>query len=647
MYIPKKNGIVTLCLLLLLQPVTTLANQASSWTTAGTRAQLSAENISKTVIPQTWQDYNPPALYEHTVTLPRQYLTMHDGTQLAAYITLPADEQGNPIDEPLPTILVISDYNVTLGNTIGPPLGIFMGAADPYLVKRGYASISIDGRGTGNSEGTWDAWGSAQDDYTQIIDWVTQQPWSNGTIGLRGVSDLAINAMFAAETGHPAVKAVFAVEPIGDGYRDTAVTGGNANLFFLSWWFTLTTLMNTLNLDLLSDPQTAAPIVRDHLHDAFFEFQLPVFIKAALGDPELNYDSEFWRIRSPIERVDDIQAPTFLVGAVHDLFQRGVPAMYERLKNRVTTKMVILPGTHIEGAFATTDPNGVEGLPPFNHIELQWFDHYLKGIENGAEYLPQTTQYMIGLDQMAITSDWPAPEAQAQRYYLHGNGKLKQRKQSFFGMPRTLMDIWFAGFCSNSSSQWSLGILGLAPLPCFENNRAAGLFNLLYETQPFTADYAFNGPVQADIWVSTTGIAGNLSVRIDDIDPAGNATPISNGLINLKARRVDSSRSRTLQGETIQPWHPFTKDSLKPVFPGMKMKVSVEVFPTSAVIKAGHKLRVAVGPSNVPQGVATGLDGLMQMAPGLMTVYSDYWHPSSIVLPVVPVDSFRLVDSSQ
>ncbi|ARU56508.1 peptidase S15 [Oleiphilus messinensis] len=626
-----------------IMPFKAVSDPSTSWTTSGTRDSM-AEQSTTIMSPATkWQDYDREEIYPDTV-MTREYVTMSDGTTLAAYITLPADENGVAVEGEFPTLLIISDYNTELGNLLPPELGTFMGAADPYMVKRGYASITFDGRGTGNSEGTWDAWGSSQGDYEQIINWVVDQPWTNGKIGLRGVSDLAINALFAAETGHPAIKAVFALEPIGDAYRDTAFTGGNGNIFFLSWWFTLTTMMNTLNLDLFTNFEEAAPLVQDHLADAFFEFQLPMLIKGLTGDKEIKYDGPFWETRSPIKRIDEINAPTFLVGAVHDLFQRGVPAMYEQLKGRVTTKMVILPGTHIEGAFMTTGLMPVpEGLPAFNHIELQWFDQYLMGMDTGAEDMPQTTQYMIGLEEMAVTTDWPAPEAEAERLYLHRNGKLKTNRQSFFSSPRSLFDVWFAGGCSQSASQWSLGILGFIPLPCFENNNTAALFNLLYETPEFKSDYVINGPIQANIWVSTTNFAGTLSVRVDDMDPNGKATPISNGLINLKARKVDSSRSRELEGIRIQPWHAFVEESEQPVYPGNIMKVELEIFPTSAVLKAGHKLRVAVGPSNLPQGIAPGFDGFLQTFPGIMTVYSDYRHPSHIVVPTVPMDSFTLL----
>lgn len=616
---------------------------ATVWTKSGTRGLASQPNVQVPATTGKWQDYNPAVLYPKTAQLPMQYITLMDGTRLAAYVTLPADANGNAVAGQFPTVLVISDYSVTLGRTIGQPTSIFLGDADPYIVQHGYATVSIDARGTGNSNGTWDAWGSSQGDYSQIVTWVTQQGFTNGSIAVRGASDLGIQAMFAAGTGNPAIKAVFAVVPMGDSYRDTVFPSGVGNLFFMSTWLSLTTIINTVNPGLLSDPAQFAPVVLDHLQNAFLNFQVPVFTRAVLGDPTLVYDGPFWTTRSPIEKASQIKAPTFIVGSVHDVFQRGEPLLYEQLKNRVTSKLVIWPGTHIDAAMSTISAQGSYGLPPFNHVELQWYDRYLKGIQNGADQLPAVTQYVIGQNKMATSLDWPSPAATPARYYLQSGGTLTTSTPPLLGMPRSLFQTPFSGVCSISTAQWSLGILGLVPLPCLSNDQATEAFNLVYETAPFAADHYINGPIEADIWMSTTGVAGTLSVRVDDVDSSGTATPISNGLMSLSGRAVDTIRSRTLNGQSIQPWHPFTLAKVQAVVPNIPMKVPVEIFPTSALLKAGHKLRVAVGPSNLPEGVPTGFEGLLGLVPGVMTVYSDSAHPSSIVVPQVPGSSFTMI----
>ncbi len=638
---------LVLCLLLFTALFNISAQADTGWTTSGTRSIESRVNQVISSGSAQWQDYDRPAEYPNTVTLPMEKIVMDDGVELAAFITLPADENGVAINEQFPTILVISDYNVALGNLLGAPLGIFLGAPDPYLIKRGYAAVSVDGRGTGNSGGVWDAWDTSQGDYPQIIDWVLEQSWTNGKLALRGVSDLGIQALFAAQTSHPSIKAVFSVVPMADGYRDTVFTGGSGNLLFLSLWLSLTTLTGVANTDLIFDPETALPIVTDHLANAFLEFQVPIFTRSLLGDPELLNDGDFWQTRSPIANVEKIQAPTFIIGSVHDIFQRGEIMLYEQLKNRVDSRLMILPGAHFQAALTTSNPEGPLGLPAINHIELQWYDRYLKAMDSGTESIPQVTQYMIGLDQMATTSDWPVPEARAKRLYFQPNGQLDDDKAGFFGLPRTVYAYPAGGLCSVSSVQWSLGILGFIPLECFEDNSLTeAFFNVIYQTPELDEDLAINGPIQADVWASTTNFAGLLSVRVDDVAPDGTVTPLTNGLINFKHRAVDESRSRTLDGESIQPWHPYTQGAEQPVYPSMKMKVPVEIQPTSAVIKKGHKLRVAVGPSNLPQGTILGPEGLLQLLPTLLTVYNSYWSPSSIVLPVVPKESFQLVPLS-
>ncbi|MFX8312588.1 CocE/NonD family hydrolase C-terminal non-catalytic domain-containing protein, partial [Acinetobacter baumannii] len=90
-------------------------------------------------------------------------------------------------------------------------------------------------------------------------------------------------------------------------------------------------------------------------------------------------------------------------------------------------------------------------------------------------------------------------------------------------------------------------------------------------TAPMTADFYFNGPLEADIWMSSTSTAAELSVRLDDVGPDGTVSPITNGLMSAAFRAVDETRSRYLKGERIQPWHPFTVNSMLPVTPGEPM----------------------------------------------------------------------------
>lgn len=90
----------------------------------------------------------------------------------------------------------------------------------------------------------------------------------------------------------------------------------------------------------------------------------------------------------------------------------------------------------------------------------------------------------------------------------------------------------------------------------------------------------------------------------------------------------------------VQPWHPYTQDAVLPVGSGNPVRLAIEIFPTSAMIKAGHKLRISVGASDFPHGLPPA-PNLISAAAGVLTIYSDAAHASSVTLPVVPAGAIQ------
>ena len=609
--------------------------KSSQWTTLGTRATPADKgSIVTSNEGGSWTTYDPPAEYPGTVNLPTQFITMRDGKKLAVYVTLPADATGNAVTTPLPTILIQTSYNGVAGQSVSA-----IGGADPYLVQRGYANVVVDVRGTGQSQGEWEAFGEdEQADYAETVDWVTQQSFCNGSIGLFGVSYLGITTVLTAAQQHPAVKAAFPIVPIGDGYRDIVFTGGQVNPTFIPIWLGLVSVLGLTNPTVLTDPTVGIPALLEHVVSAVTNFQVPTILRALLGESETAYDTDFWKVRSPLETSARIKVPTFVVGGLNDLFQRSEPMTYERIKTQVPAKLLIGPWTHIQAAGGTGLP--VDGVPALNQIVLRWFDQYVKGLKVGADTLPNVTQYVLGYGHYVTASDWPHPDASAQRLYLRGDKSLSTGAPAAGETSNQVAQLPIQGLCSISASQWTAGLLGLIPLPCFENSNSAERWAIKYETEPMTEDFYFNGPIQADIWMATTALDAGLSVRVDDVDESGLAKSLTNGLQTASLRAVDETRSRKLDGQSIQPWHPYSQATVQEVGSGNAVLVPVEVFPTSAMIAKGHRLRVAVGASNLPQGVPP-IPTLLQSLAGVLTIYSDAEHPSSVVLPVVPASALN------
>lgn len=614
--------------------VTTLGSRLETSRDYGASAARDNSNLDWSAI----GNYDRPEDFPGMKTLPTQLITMDDGKRLSAKITLPTTADGQVAPGKFPVILVQTSYNNEFGAFVAA-----IGGADPYMVQRGYATVVVDVRGTGSSEGQWEAFGEReQADFSQVVDWVVEQPWSDGKVGLYGVSYLGITTVLTAAQQHPAVKAAFPIVPIGDGYRDVVFTGGQVNATFIPLWLTLVTALGLPTVGTITaDPVSSFTAFLDHLIGALTNFQIPTILKAVTGDIETAYDNDFWEIRSPIEQAANINVPTFVVGGLHDLFQRTEPMWFEQLKDNVDTKLLIGPWTHIAAAGVPSDGLPAEDLPKMNNIQLRWFDYYVKGIQAArANEIPNVTQFVKG-HGYSTSTDWPNSKITAQRLYLRGDKSLSTSPAAAEESKAVIPQIPLLGLCSISTSQWTAGAVGLIPLPCNEDDRINQVTSAVFSTEPMAEDMYINGPIQADIWMSTTALDAGMSVRISDLDAAtGKATPLTNGLLTASHRKVDASRSRYIDGMMIQPWHPFTKSQLLPVTPGVPMLMRVEVFSTSAVIKKGNRLQISIASSNLPQG----LQPLPSLLPGLLGAQAIHISPdmaSSVVIPVVPTSELR------
>ena len=606
---------------------------ASGWTDLGTRERAARVNPVMAKSAGTWVDYDPPEQYPGSVTQDNVTIPMDDGVVITLQLVRPALASGAAETTPLPTIVTFTPYNKDIGNAI--PLG---GGINQYFVRRGYNHVLVDVRGTGRSGGGWDPFSAReQQDYPQVLDWITAQPWSNDVIGLWGISATATTAVLAASHGHPAVKAVFPIVPHGDIYRDVVFVGGQASVAFLPAWMSVVTMLATLNPSFYDQPAQYATAVGEHLI-GLNEFFVPRTLGVLLGAEDSAFDNDYWADKAPLEVSEGLRVPTFIVGGLFDIFQRSEPLNYEALKGHTTAKLLIGPWHHLQAATGEGLPMG--GVPVLDHIALMWFDRYLKDIGNGAENLPNVTQWVWGHEQFVTSADWPHPQARAQRLYLHDDGALQPAAPPADGAASLVLQQPLNGICSESAMQISLGLTAYAPLPCWYEDNLVQQLEVTFDTPPLEQDLYINGPILADIWMSTTSLNAGLVVRVSDLEPDGTARALTSGIQTASLRAVDESRSRFLDGQMIQPWHPYTTGSVEAVGSGNIVKVPVEIFPTSALIRKGHSLRISVGASNFPFALMP-VPALLESAPGLLSIYSDAEHASSVVLPVVPASALE------
>ena len=560
-----------------------------------------------------WDPYTRPAEFG-TVTRTNVPIEMSDGVTLYADVVLP-DAPG-----PFPAIVTQTAYSKDV-----------LGGPADFFVPRGYAQVTVDIRGTGTSEGQWDPFSERERrDGFEVFEWVVEQDWSDGRTAGYGASYLGLTQIFSAAQQPAGLQAIFPIVPVADAYRDIVLMGGQLNLGFMPLWIALVNgIAASPSSRWAEDPVGAVQTAVDHLLRAAAEDStVQLLAKAFLGDEEVTYDGPFWQERSPINHVDTVQVPTFITGGLNDLFQRGEPLLYEALKDRVPAKLLMGPWGHIDGSRGAGLAEA--GLPAIEQIALRWFDHWVMGIDTDVECIPDVTQWHWGAEEYRTQPDWPHPDLEPLPLYL-GDGTLAATEPTSDGED-LLPPVPVAGACSRSTSQWLMGLLDRTP--CAQDNRLNGLAEVQWSTPPLDEELVINGPLAARLWLESTGPESVVVVRVLDVAPDGTARELTNGLQAASFRAVDQSRSRIVDGWNLQPYHPFTADSVQPMPPGEPVPVDVEIFSTAAVVPAGHRLQVSVGAADFPHAVSP-LPRLADSTLGATQVHHGPDTPSRLVLPVV------------
>ena len=608
---------------------------------AGTALQAgaSAAPTARTATPTTavasgWKPR--PAQYPATVTRKDLPIPMSDGTILRADLTLPATAAGTAVHERFPVIVTITAYNKDGQAQTG------LAGADPsYLVRRGYAQLTVDARGTGSSDGTWCAFCTRENiDAGEVMTWAHRQPWSNGRTAMTGPSYMGIDQIFAAADKPAGLKAIFPQVPMADAYRDVVASGGQLDVGFIPLWLGLVTATGVIPpAYTASDPASALGVLAQHLTTGG-SFTLPLLLGAMAGQ-DTAYDGPFYGQRSPINVVGKVTVPTFLVSGEYDLFQRGTPLLFENLQRRgVPVKMVIGPWDHLQASAGTG--LGKAGYGTLQQLQLRWFDHYVKGMPDPDlnRDIPPITYYeqgsgvwrhartWVGSDRTAVTFRLSGSATTGNAYGMLTQGAAGPGSADVYPVP-------VSGLCTRSTDQWTAGAPSEIPVdnPCFSDDQWNDRTGVVFQTAPLSKALRFQGAINAHLYVSSTSGDGMLSVALEDVAPDGTVSRLTGGWQVISLRQLDRAKSRYLDGRLVQPWHPFTKASQQPLASGHVAPVDVEVFPTGASIRPGHRLRLAVQAYDVPHLLPT-LPG----APGALTVitiHDSARHPSEVTLPAV------------
>lgn len=571
-------------------------------------------------------------------------IEMSDGVTLRANASRPAAEGWYP------TILEITPYNkeptAYRGNC---------STVKPDLVDAGYATMIVDDRGTGASEGRWGRYDPrSQQDYAEILDWIQRQQWSDGSVGATGTSNSAGTAMLTAKmdakrvaAGKPrAVEAVWVGLIQGDVYRDYTHLGGFVNLSFTVPWLGLVAAVSAPPPTTTGSDPDALQAWLDHIAN-LKDIHVPLTAGAMSGgDPA--YDSEFYRVRSPLTDADLIDVPVAWTGGWFDIMQRGEVAFWHALENAPVKKMWMMPVYHVGGDNTWAE----QDIGSASDVRLAWWDRWLKGADNDVEQLPSVNLWQMGADRWWHGDDWPEP-AYTPYYLVDGaSGSANSLNDGVLSTsPPTdpgadlLPFTTAAGACTRSLVQWSGGLIGgLAEPDCATDNRADEVHALTYTTEPLQDDVEITGMITAELWARVSAPDTAFVVRLLDVAPDGASTQVAGGWLIARHRAVDPDRSLRLveddgsPGRIIRPFHPFTREAEALLEINQPTRFLIEVYPTSTVFQEGHRIRVAITTSDHPS-LGVPQPWLQDMLGGEISLLRGPQYPSNVLLPMIEDDS--------
>ncbi len=541
---------------------------------------------------------------------------MRDGVRLSADVFRP-DTQGR-----FPVILTRTPYRTVEG------FQDLQNDEARFFAQHGYAYIIQDCRGKNDSEGVYRPFldDDRVDGYDTLV-WAGKQSWSNGNLGTIGESYAAWNQWQAATLRPPGLKAMVCTVALPDPVLNVPYQNGALVLWMSEWMALIEGKRNT---------KTAA------VNDARKNFwHLPLrTIDEKFGRKNSRIWQEwvshpsadsYWSSAFYEDKLDRVKLPVLHITGWYDddiigthLNFLGMTDASRDEETRKSQKLIIGPWQHrvnIKRKLGEVD-FGESALTDLRGTKLRWFDHWLKGINNGIDREPPVDIFTLGRNTWSKHSRWPFPNARPTPFYLHSRGAAN----TYYG----------DGLLSTSKPASEPGDAYAydpgdpAPNIDDDGNAAEGPFDqrpverrddvLVYSTPVLEREIEVSGRVTVSLFASTSRTDTDFWAQLTDVYPSGFSMHLTEGIVRGRYRR--------------------SLERAEPLTPGEVNEFSIDLWIVSNAFQKGHRIRLDVSSSSFPKydrnpntGNEFGRDSKLLVAG--QKVLHDRNHPSSVSLPVV------------
>ena len=503
-----------------------------------------------------------------------EWITLPDGRRLSARIWLPADSETNAV----PAILEYLPYRKRDGTAPRDE------STYPSFARAGYAGVRVDIAGTGESEGEWDDEYSQQemDDGLAVIEWISQQSWCNGKLGMMGISWGGFNGLQIAALQPEALKAVIAIGTTVDRYNDDIHYKNGCLLYSNFSWASVMLCFASRP----PDPE----LVGEQWKDMWINRlnTQPYALETWLQHQTRN---DYWKYGSVGEDFSKIQIPSLVISGWADAYINAPPACAEHLPNN--SKAINGPWIHKYPHFALPHPR-----MDFLNEAIQWWDHWLQDKNNGVEELPAYRAYISENVKPALRREheqgrWikedrlPSPQITGQQLYLSKNNRLLDK-------PDELSEVRFSSplDCGTACGE----VFTLKPdAEMAGDQHLDDAQSLTFDTAEIDEAIEILGRPLLRLNIAIDKPVGNIIVRLNDVRPDGVVFRVSLGTLNLTHRNSNEFPENMKPGqfETVQ----IALDECGYRFlPGHKVRVSIStnywplVMPAPEIVEACLKL---------------------------------------------------------
>jgi putative CocE/NonD family hydrolase len=566
-------------------------------------------------------------------------IPMRDGCVLKADLYRPDGP------EKLPVLLNRTPYDKSFPPITLNTLGVVRAAS------AGYNVVVQDCRGLFASEGTFRCFVDEARDGYDTIEYIARQPWADGNVGTFGASYMGATQWLAATQRPPSLKAMVPSITASDYHEGWVYQGGAFELFFSVSWLMITLGLSRLMRERAHNPKAAdelsalmgsIDVMRERMDFAplnefpLFRIGAPYFFDW-LAHP---FYDDYWRAISIEEQHGNINVPALNVGGWHDIFMGGTLRNYVGMRTRGATaaaragqRLLVGPWHHgvpFSSLVGQVDYGFRSGPVAIDYdgAQLRWFDHWLKGANNGVEKDASVRLFVMGANEWREEKDWPPPGAEIRCYYLHSRGKANsaygdgvlatqapgdEPPDSFLYNPRSPVPTTGGGLCCYANAQ-----MGGALDQSLVEHRADVL---VYSTEPLDEDLEVIGPVTVTLYASSSAPDTDFTAKLVDVGPCGFARNLTDGIIRARVRESQTEPKLMVAGKVYE--------------------FKIDLWATANLFKEGHRVRLEISSSNFPRfdrNPNTGHELFTdaEMRPALQSVMHERRFASHLSLPTMP-----------